>query len=1729
MGVTLFFAGQLRDQEAVKQVIAAARAYAAHMDWAAESLDTPSGVLRRLAGPHEPLDVQTTSIRSAQQRFENLYQGPVSGVAIYPHPDCEPIRLEFDADGYIQQGVKTQFAGPECHIELVALLQEIAPYFERFSVSDEGGYWESLDPEVLRSQFELAQSALTVLAEQDPHGRFHVADEEGRLVDFVDSQGQEVNVSVLPPGSETEHPLSRELAELMERAEADDPIALRELAVRTRTGVGVNEDPERAFALLRRAATLGDLDAQAMLGVCYRYGEGVDSNEGTALYWFRKTAESGNPLGQFMLGDCYKMGVGVGQDYTAAAKWFQKAAMQELADAQFSLGVCYYRGQGVPQDNAQAVAWLRKAADQGQGYAMNLLGECYRTGQGVETDREMAAQWYQLAAEQENPHAQFHLAEAHRTGQGAVLDYAAALRYYQLAAAQGHQGAINAVAGEYDLSEIEELDFGQVEADAEAGQPHALFLLGQCYYSNQYVPQNMSRAVEYWIQAAEQGHVDAMLMLSYCYRDGDGVEQNPAQATYWRGKAADLGHAGAILDQAFEEYFHPGGQDAQAAEKFREAAVRGNGQACNMLGECLLHGIGVEPHEEEAVSWFRRAAERSFVPGLVNLGDCLRAGWGAEQDECEAYRCYQKAATLDEENGLARSRLGDCCLEGLGVVQDFNKAIKWFQEAIALDLPDDGYSHLQLGRCYELFLDDLPDYAQAVVHYEQAVEAGSLTAAACLGRCFLHGLGVPQDPERAVELFTQSTAGDDPTAACELGCCHEYGVGVDIHWEQAVSCYRLAADNEMPHGMALLALAHLRGHLLPRDLEQAQQLLSAAADLDLNLAQWERGYCFALGLGVDADPLQAERCWNSAASDSLARPAPEAVEELRANPSPPPSSVEWIRSQAEQGVAWALNNLGVFFQEGYGVAADYPQAFACFTQAAEQGLAEAQDNLGNCYESGFGAEPQFALAEKWYRAAAEQGCASAQNSVGYFYYFGRVYEQDHAVALEWYRRAAAQGDGFAANRIGRMYETGHGVGQDYDEALAWRRKALDLGCEDAAAAVRRLEATLKANATDADRFAMLVMDALRDRGELRQVRYDREHFRLYPDGDEELLYINLDNFYREYTDSDDEHKNRVIERVARSWTAGETDIPATFEEVAPDLLPAVRPLSYFEFIQLNLRLEEAGSDAGWPHQVVGEHLGVGLVYDQQETMHFISDTHLQQWGVTAYEAFESALSNLRDLGEPIFAQPRPGVYLADCRDSYDASRIVLQDAIAELAVAGAPIAMLPNRETLAITGSQDEEGLGLLVELAGEATLNGRLIAELAFTLEEGQWTAWLPHVDSPLYHHFKRLQVRYFDRNYREQLDLFRQLAEQSGATRNAARFEFRLDQESQSLTSYCLWIEGAEQWLPEVDEVVFVGMVDGQPQVRGRCAWQRLEAGLEAVLAGLAEPQECYPPRLRTLGYPTEEQFETLALSPAPQQLAQVTVDDFATAETSEEGLPLLSTKRCGLFGHPEFVLPAALPAEQLLASLPAHASPPTDEAEVELSPLESLIEFLAIGENMVASGASFQAGQTLQFSWVILRVEKFDAVRLTIFEPDMKSWPIAYVPGVAQSLAQSALQAAALATLGLEANEAETPHMRQAVLAYGAHQTAKNWRLFRVDPNDEGDSGWRFECHDDPDALAAITEPETLSLYEMFVGRPEIVPFLNLPGDSDIQFQNGQLHQVSVHGEVIPLAADSFLRQP
>src|SRR5208282_310593 len=112
----------------------------------------------------------------------------------------------------------------------------------------------------------------------------------------------------------------------------------------------------------------------------YRLGSGVDRDEAKAAHLYRKAAEMGNAEAQTRFAEALFDGRGVARDPAGSRPWLEKAARQGYARAECDLGVTLQDGLDVAQDLANGLRYLQAAARLGDAYAEDYLGRFAESG-----------------------------------------------------------------------------------------------------------------------------------------------------------------------------------------------------------------------------------------------------------------------------------------------------------------------------------------------------------------------------------------------------------------------------------------------------------------------------------------------------------------------------------------------------------------------------------------------------------------------------------------------------------------------------------------------------------------------------------------------------------------------------------------------------------------------------------------------------------------------------------------------------------------------------------------------------------------------------------------------------------------------------------------------------------------------------------------------------------------------------------------------------------------------------------------------------------------------------------------------------------------------------------------------------------------------------------------------------------------------------------------------------
>jgi TPR repeat protein len=244
-------------------------------------------------------------------------------------------------------------------------------------------------------------------------------------------------------------------------------------------------------------------------------------------------------------------------------------------------------------------------------------------------------------------------------------------------------------------------------------------------------------------------------------------------------------------------------------------------------------------------------------------------------------------------------------------------------------------------------------------------------------------------------------------------------------------------------------LAVFNGWHVVRQAEQADNILASATDIIVELqnqmdiksnkrifALWQRGAEHGSTTSMGNLGIIYENGYGVAQDYAKAR--------------------EWYKKAADNGDARAMRALGVLYADGSGVTQDYIKAREWYKKAADKDNATAMTNLGWLYENGRGVAQDYAKAHEWYKKAADKDDATAMTNLGVLYEHGRGVAQNYAKARELYERAADQGNATAMVDLGMLYENGRGAAQDYVKAREWFEKAADKGDSSAKAKLEQL-------------------------------------------------------------------------------------------------------------------------------------------------------------------------------------------------------------------------------------------------------------------------------------------------------------------------------------------------------------------------------------------------------------------------------------------------------------------------------------------------------------------------------------------------------------------------------------------------------------------------------------------------------------------------------------------------
>jgi len=383
--------------------------------------------------------------------------------------------------------------------------------------------------------------------------------------------------------------------------------------------------------------------------------------------------------------------------------------------------------------------------------------------------------------------------------------------------------------------------------------------------------------------------------------------------------------------------------------------------------------------------------------------------------------------------------------------------------------------------------------------------------------------------------------------------------------------------------------------------------------------------------------------------------------------------------------------------------------------------------------------------------------------------------------------------------------------------------------------------------TPREAFAELFMALAAKLETVERVEQDVEQpfcIRIWLHEAEEPMVAYLDGIFQETREFAPEQRLAQIVRFLSIFE--QTPEELSWDAVSERLLPVVRVVGFANDSPLRLITRP-----------FLPFLRLFVAIDHEDSIAFVSENNLQEWQKNASEVFERAFQTLADHISPADVEPydsdasSPILHVA-ANDSYEPSRLAALGFLASFAgkVSGNPIAIIPDRSRMLITGDGDTQALGRLARSAeAEFRAAARSISPAVYTVAN-DGTVQPLHLASDHPEHFlvERGHRVLAASCYAEQQERLEKQFERDGIDIFVANLGLFADKVTGETRSWAALPEGVDTLLPEAD-LIAIGGGQGDSKWQAMVPWQLM---FELAPEWLKPAPEHDPPRWRSVGWP-------------------------------------------------------------------------------------------------------------------------------------------------------------------------------------------------------------------------------------------------------------------------------------
>lgn len=838
---------------------------------------------------------------------------------------------------------------------------------------------------------------------------------------------------------------------------------------------------QKASFYFKKAAELGDIDAQYILGTMYYKGELGNDNKKQAFANFLTAAKQGDLDSQDWLGWMYYKGLGVKKNLLVAGEWWNKAAASGHADALFNLGALYCDPEFPKMNYNVAKKWLSKSIKKGDNRARAMKefvdkiakgndgkivsklpqegidgarGQyteaiSYLYGNGVEKDVRKALELMMSSADNGNVKAQFFLGRMYHKGGIVERDDSVAEKYLGDAINNGSSDAEMFLADMYLESEDENRrgrGYELVKSASKKSSPKAILRLAGYYANGEYYEKDLKQAALIYRDLADKGNNIAQYQLAKMYIGEFGMRPDYEEAAHWFVLSSANGNTKAMnqLVSILTKNEHP--EFSENAIRWLDEAEK-NASTEYLHGIIDLYGLSTERNVDSAMEHLMYSAENGNSVSSCTLGTIYRNGlYGIPRDNLTAEKYYQMSA--EQNNPMALHNLGSMYCYGVGVKKDLAKGMDYYEKAMNGNYIPSFYDYGMLYINGKLMQ---PDYDKGAEYVIKAAEMDFVRAIEETARMHLHGIHFPQNTGKAIEIYQRLADNGNTNSLCALGLIYLDGIGIEKDKEKAEEYLRKSASLGFYEAEYQLYRLYMDG-----SESAAINWLEKAANHGHDQACIELADYYLNGEKRDED--SAIKVYESMAARGNARGSLSIVDILfaRKNDLDTERAVSILNDLADKGSARAAYRLWKFYSTDEYGKLDTKKAIEYLRRSAEMDYAKGQAAYAHELETGEMTEMDLIKSLEFARAAAEKNDEFGLIVLANKYEKGLGVEQDSDESFRLYSIAAEKGNWNAILTVASFLKKGVGRKADPMKALEWYMKAVDCGLEIAGLYAGRL-------------------------------------------------------------------------------------------------------------------------------------------------------------------------------------------------------------------------------------------------------------------------------------------------------------------------------------------------------------------------------------------------------------------------------------------------------------------------------------------------------------------------------------------------------------------------------------------------------------------------------------------------------------------------------------------------